>query len=243
MSATGIFVAGTDTGVGKTYVSVGLVRALVADGQRVATMKPVAAGTELTPAGPRNDDALALMAAANVAAPYERVNPYALPLAASPHLAARAAGVQIDRETVRGQYEALAADADLVIVEGAGGWLAPISDQETMADIVRALDLPVLLVVGLRLGCLNHALLSAAAIAAQATPLLGWIANSIDPTMPMRAENIATLTNRLGSTPLAVIPANSTAADANALNSHWTEASAALRRALTVYRTQSRVSP
>ena len=129
MSATGIFVAGTDTGVGKTYVSVGLVRALVADGQRVATMKPVAAGTELTPAGPRNDDALALMAAANVAAPYERVNPYALPLAASPHLAARAAGVQIDRETVRRQYEALAADADLVIVEGAGGWLAPISDQ------------------------------------------------------------------------------------------------------------------
>ncbi len=243
MSAAGIFVAGTDTGVGKTYVSVGLVRALVADGHRVAVMKPVAAGTEATPAGPRNDDALALMAAANVAAPYERVNPYALALATSPHLAARAAGVQIDLPTIRRQYDALAADADLVIVEGAGGWLAPISDRASMADIARVLDLPVLLVVGLRLGCLNHALLTAAAIAAQATPLLGWIANSIDPAMPLRAENIETLERRLGSTPFAVIPAGSNTSGANALDSHWTIASAALKCALTMYRTQSRVSP
>ncbi len=204
--ASGIFIAGTDTGVGKTWVSVGLVHALAALGQRVAVMKPVAAGTRATRLGPRNEDAEALMAAANVVAAYEDVNPYALELPVSPHLAASAENVAIDLDVIESAYARLAARADVVVIEGAGGWHAPISDHATMADIVVRLGAPVVLVVGMRLGCLNHALLTAEALAARSIRMAGWIANRIDPQMQLCDANIETLARRFALAPLAIVP-------------------------------------
>lgn len=206
MKAKSLFVTGTDTGVGKTLVSAALTRALVARGLRVAVMKPVASGSEPTPDGPRNSDALTLMAAANVPAPYEVVNPYCFLPPISPHIAAREAHVTIDLAFLRSRFGSLAAASDCVIVEGAGGWLAPISDTATMADLAAALALPVLLVVGLRLGCLNHALLTRESLATRGVAFAGWIANGIDPQLDRPAENLATLTARLGEPPLARIP-------------------------------------
>lgn len=208
MSARGVFVAGTDTAVGKTLVAAALVRALAARGAKVGVMKPVAAGAQATPDGLRNDDALALITAAGGAPSYEAVNPYCLPIAASPHIAAREAGVRIDRAVIRERFAALRAPYDIVLVEGAGGWLAPIGESETMADIAADLALPVLLVVGMRLGCLNHALLTHAAIAARGLAFAGWIANRIDPGMAYVEENLATLARRLGGEPLAIVPAH-----------------------------------
>jgi len=205
MRLRGVFVAGTDTGVGKTFVSTGLARAAVAEGRRLAVMKPVAAGAEPTPAGLRNDDALALIAAAGSTAPYELVNPYCLPHPVSPHIAARAAGVRIEPAVVRESAQRLAASGDWLLVEGAGGWHAPIGEHETMADLARALDLPVLLVVGLRLGCLNHARLTHDAIRRDGLPFAGWIGNAIDPAMAHLDENLAWLSQRFGE-PFALVP-------------------------------------
>lgn len=202
----GFFVTGIDTGVGKTLVSAALTRALVARGLRVAVMKPIASGSDLTPEGPRNSDALTLLAAANVTAPYDVVNPYCFLPPISPHIAAREAGVAIDLAFLRSRFDSLAASSDSVIVEGAGGWLAPISDTATMADLAAALSLPVLLVVGLRLGCLNHALLTRESLATRGTTFAGWIANAIDPHFDRLAENLATLTARLREPPLAYVP-------------------------------------
>jgi dethiobiotin synthetase len=203
---TGIFVTGTDTGVGKTLVSVSLVKALVRHGSRVSVMKPIASGSEHTPAGLRNADALALAAASNVAAPYAAVNPYCFEPAISPHIAAEEAGIEVDMRLIRRSFDSLAAGADLVVVEGAGGWYAPISDSQAMSDLPKLLGVPVLLVVGLRLGCLNHALLTKRAIEAGGSELVGWVANSIDPTLERRAENLSSLERRLGGEPLAVFP-------------------------------------
>lgn len=204
--AAGLFIAGTDTEVGKTLVSVSIVRALVALGLEVAAMKPVAAGASSTPQGRRNSDALALARAASVAAPYERINPYCLSAPVSPHIAAAEEGVVIEVAQIRQRFDELAADADCVVVEGAGGWLAPIGDRDTLADVARALSLPVVLVVGLRLGCLNHALLSARAIRSDGLELAGWIGNAVDPAFERPAENLASLERRLGSAPLALVP-------------------------------------
>ncbi|MCC6171388.1 MAG: dethiobiotin synthase [Gammaproteobacteria bacterium] len=201
----GVFVAGTDTGVGKTFVGAGLVAAAARDGRRVAVMKPVAAGAEPTPAGWRNEDALALMAAAGVTAPYADVNPYCLPEPVSPHIAAATAGVKIEVARLRDAAARLATDVDWLLVEGAGGWRAPIGEQETMADVARALGLPVLLVVGLRLGCLNHAQLAHAAIRADGLRFAGWIGNQVDPAMARTTENVAWLTRAIGE-PLALMP-------------------------------------
>jgi dethiobiotin synthetase len=202
----GFFIAGTDTGVGKTLVSVAVTRALVARGLRVAVMKPVAAGTIDTPVGPRNDDALALLAASNVASAYEDVNPCLLATPASPHLAARHAGVSIRPEPILAVQRKLSAVSDYLVVEGAGGWLAPISAVETMGDLARKMALPVVLVVGLRLGCLNHALLTREAIRSQGLPFAGWIANKMSTEMPLAAENIETLASRFGMSPLGIVP-------------------------------------
>lgn len=202
----GWFIAGTDTGVGKTLVSVALTRALAARGLRVAVMKPVAAGAIATPAGPRNDDALELLAACNVAAAYEDVNPCLLATPASPHLAARQAGVSIRAEPILAVQKKLAAVSDCLVVEGAGGWLAPISALETMGDLAARMALPVVLVVGLRLGCLSHALLTREAIRSQGLPFAGWIANKMSAEMPLAAANIDTLASRFGMSPLAVVP-------------------------------------
>jgi len=200
------FVTGTDTGVGKTLVSAALTRALIARGARVAVMKPIASGSDPTPEGLRNSDALALMAASNVSAPYEAVNPYCFLPPISPHIAASEAGVAIDLRLLRSRLDTLARNADCVVVEGAGGWHAPISDSATMADLATALELPVLLVVGLRLGCLNHALLTRESLATRRAAFAGWVANAIDPHFDRPAENLATLTARLGEPPLACIP-------------------------------------
>jgi dethiobiotin synthetase len=192
----GIFVTGTDTGVGK----------LVAEGLRVAAMKPVAAGAAATPAGLHNDDALALMRAANVAAAYECVNPYCFAPAIAPHIAAREAGVAIDIELVRQRFEVLAGSADCVVVEGAGGWLTPISASSTMADLADALALPVVLVVGLKLGCLNHAQLTARALSTHRAGLAGWIGNSLERAFDREADNIAGLESLLGTSAAAIVP-------------------------------------
>jgi dethiobiotin synthetase len=202
----GVFVTGTDTGVGKTVVACALVRGLRARGRKVEVMKPVASGAERTSAGLRSADALALIEAAGSAAPYTAVNPYCFEPAISPHIAADEARIAIDIGTIRHHMQALAAGADWIVVEGAGGWLAPVSEGRTMADLACALGLAVLLVVGLRLGCLSHAQLTRLAIAARGVPFAGWIADGVDPALERRAENLAALERLLGEAPLAVVP-------------------------------------
>jgi dethiobiotin synthetase len=203
----GFFITGTDTGVGKTLVAVALTRALVARGLRTAVMKPVAAGGLRTPEGLFNDDALELLAVSNVKATYADVNPWMLSMPASPHLAARADGVTIRHDRISAALDKLTAVSDLVIAEGAGGWHAPISATETMADVAGKLALPVVLVVGIRLGCLNHALLTRAAIRAHGLVFAGWIANRLATDMPLADANIETLSDRFGVAPLGVVPA------------------------------------
>lgn len=202
----GLFITGTDTGVGKTLVSVSMVRALAHHGLRVSGMKPIASGSEHTPDGLRNSDALELAAAATVQAPYERINPYCFEPAISPHIAADEARIAVDLNVIRERFAALGRDSDFVVVEGAGGWYAPINARQSMADLPRVLDIPVVLVVGVRLGCLNHALLTRREIDACGCAFAGWIANEIDPTIERRAENLASLQHLLGSEPLAVFP-------------------------------------
>lgn len=211
-----LFIAGTDTEIGKTWATTRLAAAARRSGRRVAVCKPVAAGAEYSPGGWRNDDALALIAAAGRDAAYELVNPWCLPLPASPHLAARAAGVRITLEPIVAAATTLGREADWLLVEGAGGWLAPIDDERTMADVAVALGLPVVLVVGLRLGCLNHAMLTAAAIRDSGLPLAGWIGNRIDPGFGLCRENVDTLSQRLGSAPLAVFSHEAPPADSAA---------------------------
>jgi len=201
-----LFITGTDTGVGKTLVSVSLVKALVKHGLRVSVMKPIASGSEHTPAGLRNADALALAEASNVTVPYATTNPYCFEPAISPHIAAEEAKIDVDVGLIKSQFEALAGGADFVVVEGAGGWYAPISRTQWMADLPKALGIPTLLVVGVRLGCLNHALLSKQAIEAAGVEWAGWVANAIDPTLERAAENLSSLERMLGSEPLAVFP-------------------------------------
>jgi len=199
-----LFLAGTDTGVGKTTVAVALLQRLAESGLRVAGMKPVAAGAAMTSHGWRNDDALDLLAAGNVQLPYEWVNPCCLPTGTSPHLAAREAGVQIEIAPILAAFDCIKTRSDLIIVEGAGGWLAPIGpggpeESHTMQDVAVALGLPVVLVVGMRLGCLNHALLTAGAIGRSGLPFAGWIANPIDPGFADAEAYIDSLRSRLAA--------------------------------------------
>jgi len=205
MSASGVFIAGTDTGIGKTHVSVALLHALRAAGQCAVGMKPVASGCERTPAGPRNADALALQSASAGSPDYADVNPFAFIAPVSPHLAAAAEGRRVELAPIRAACARLATQADILVVEGVGGWLAPLADDLLADALPRTLDLPVILVVGLRLGCLNHALLSARAIAADGVRLLGWIANPVDPEMALAAENLATLRRLLPAPCLGVL--------------------------------------
>ena len=177
----GWFITGTDTGVGKTHVSCALLAALTARGIPAVGMKPVASGCEPRAAGLRSADAEALRAASPVCADYGDVNPYAFAVTTAPHLAAWAEGIAIDLTHIRQCYARLAGLARCVVVEGVGGWLVPISARQTMADLAVALDLPVILVVGVRLGAINHALLTAQAIRASGLKFAGWVANRIDP--------------------------------------------------------------
>src|SRR6478735_2159659 len=184
-------------GIGKTRASVALLHALRAHGARAVGMKPVASGCELGPEGWRNEDALALQAASAGPPAYDDVNPYALPLPLAPELAARDAGVDIRLDRIVAAHARLATAGDVVVVEGVGGWAAPLSASLMQVDVVRALGVPVVLVVGLRLGCLNHSILSARAIVADGCRLLGWVGNAIDPDMACREEHRAMLLSRI----------------------------------------------
>ena len=201
-----LFITGTDTGVGKTLVSTALLYALARHHLRVTGMKPVAAGTEFIGGVEINTDVLALRAAATLAVPPELDNPVLLPDPVSPHIAAARAGVKIDIAHLVACHRALAALADAVVVEGAGGFQVPLSASETGADLAHALGLPVVLVVGLRLGCLNHALLTADAIRARGLTLAGWVANHMDATMLAQEDNIAFLQQKLQAPLLATVP-------------------------------------
>jgi dethiobiotin synthetase len=201
-----LFITGTDTGVGKTLVSCALIHALKVQGLKVAGMKPVASGSEQTSAGLRNADALALQQAANVTAEYSLINPYCFAPAIAPHLAARQVGVSIQLPVLLSAYQQLQQRADCVVVEGAGGWRVPLEPAGYLSEFPEALQLNVILVVGLRLGCLNHALLTAEAIQSGPCRLLGWVGNSVDAEFAQRDENLATLTQRLAAPCLGVIP-------------------------------------
>lgn len=202
----GWFVTGTDTEIGKTLVSAALLHALRAAGLRVAGMKPVASGCERTPAGLRNADALALLAAAGRDAAYADVNPYAFAPPIAPHIAAEQAGVRIDAAVIESAARRLAAGADALVVEGVGGFLVPLGPDLDVAGLAGALRLPVILVVGLRLGCINHALLTAEAVRARGLKLAGWVGSRVDPDMAYVAENIEALRSRLPAPCLGVLP-------------------------------------
>jgi dethiobiotin synthetase len=204
MSAKGWFVTGTDTGVGKSRASAALLHALRARHPRCVGMKPVAAGAEPDASGQlQNDDTLALRAASNVAVPPELDNPVLLADPMSPHIAAARAGRTIAIEPIVAAYRALAEHADAVVVEGAGGFLVPLTPRLTGGDLAAALGLPVILVVGLRLGCLNHALLTRDAIAVRGLRLAGWIASRLDPAMPEQEANLDYLRAQLPAPLLA----------------------------------------
>ena len=193
--ARGLFVTGTDTGVGKTVAAVALLRGLAREGVRAVGMKPVAAG--VAAGAVLNEDVVALSAAGNVDAPLADRNPYSLADAAAPHLAAARVGVVLDLEVIAAAYARLCTLADAIVVEGAGGALVPVDGRHDMLDIACRLRLPVLLVVGIRLGCLSHARMSALAIAARGLDLAGWVAARIDPAMPLADENVEWLTRSL----------------------------------------------
>jgi dethiobiotin synthetase len=220
--ARGVFITGTDTGIGKSLVSATLLAAFNGGGQRAVGMKPIASGCRPTPAGLRNDDAELLIAHSAGHPDYAQVNPYALPEAIAPHLAAAHAGVQIRIDRCAGAFAALCANAERVVVEGVGGWAVPLSAELMQADLVRALGVPVILVVGLRLGCLNHALLTARAIVEDGCELAGWIGNRIDPQMECAEENLATLRARLRAPCLGVLP-HASAPDPQQMAAHLNE--------------------
>lgn len=200
-----IYVTGTDTGIGKTFASCALLQHFRRQGLRAIGMKPVASGCAVTAEGLRNEDAEYLRAASTHRADYADVNPFAYVDPIAPHLAAIDNARPIDLDVIRAAFQRLASDADRVVVEGVGGWAAPLGESLMQADVVHALDLDVVLVVGLRLGCINHALLSARAIEADGCRLVGWIANRIDPAMLRAEDNLATLQSRLAAPLLGVI--------------------------------------
>ena len=191
------FVTGTDTGVGKTYVACKLIRDYVAQGHKVIGMKPVAAGSDLVNGQWVNDDVLRLEEASNVKAPRELINPYSFKEAVAPHIAAEKAGIVINIDVIKQAFQALSKLADIVIVEGAGGFLVPLNDQQSMADLPAVLDIPVILVVGMRLGCINHSLLTVEAIKMRGLNLHGWVANQFEPEMAFYNKNMATIAEKI----------------------------------------------
>jgi dethiobiotin synthetase len=201
----GVFITGTDTGIGKTTASCALLHALRARSLRATGMKPVASGCERTPDGWRNDDALRLLAASDPQPDYALVNPYALPAPTAPELAAADVHVNVELEPLRVAFDALAAQCDIVVAEGVGGWAAPLSAQLDQAELVRVLELPVILVVGLRLGCISHARLTARAIRGDGLRLLGWIGSEVDPAFERREETVAILDRAIPAPRLGVL--------------------------------------
>lgn len=207
---TALFVVGTDTGVGKTHATCALLHALARRYPRVCGMKPIAAGGVHTAEGFSNEDSLAHRASSTVRVPPALDNPILLPEPLSPHLAAARAGTAIDVDVVLDAVAELRARTDALLVEGAGGFLVPLSETRTGADLAVALKLPLVLVVGMRLGCLNHALLTAEAIRARGLTLAGWIANRVDPDFLCPDENLAYLRTHLGAPLWADLPFSAT---------------------------------
>ena len=201
-----LYVTGTDTGIGKTVASVALLHRLRSAGLRAIGMKPVASGCERTPDGWRNDDALRLQAASDPQPAYDDINPYALALPTAPQLAARAMSMHVDLLRLGDAYLRLAVQADAVVIEGVGGWAAPLDDGLDQVDLVRMLDVPVVMVVGLRLGCLSHARLTARAIQNDGVPLLGWIGSRVDPMFSECDDYIELLSDALSAPCLGVLP-------------------------------------
>lgn len=210
-----LFVTGTDTGVGKTRIAIALLAAFAARGFSVAGMKPVASGCRASADGLRNDDALALLAASTVRVKYADVNPYAFAPAIAPHIAAEEAGQTIELETLEHAFDRLAVLAQCVVIEGSGGWLVPIGPATTLADFALQIDAEIVLVVGLRLGCLNHSLLTLHAIRSSGLHLAGWIGNAIDPDFERAPANVATLRSRIPAPCLGLVPYQPSAAPAD----------------------------
>lgn len=202
----GWLVTGTDTAVGKTLISAALIHLLVRGGERVVGMKPIASGGRNSGDGLRSDDAAMLVAAANVNADYKNINPYIFAPAIAPHIAADEVGVRIDLEKVLSHFEILVQASDAIVVEAVGGWRAPLGRGITVEQLAKTLDLPVIMVVGLKLGCISHALLTADAIMASGLTLAGWVANVVDPEMDRVEENVATLRQQLTSPLLGHVP-------------------------------------
>ena len=201
------FITGTDTGVGKTSVAVALLQAAAKRGLSTAAVKPVAAGCERSNEGLRNDDALQLQQACTITLTYEQINPFALQPAIAPHFAAAREGLQLEAKQLARQCQSvLDLKADLTVIEGAGGWRVPLNDKETFADIAKSLKVPVILVVDIKLGCLNHALLSAEAIRADGLCLAGWVANQASGVNECHDEMVVDLQNRLGCLLLGDLP-------------------------------------
>ncbi|WP_372778410.1 dethiobiotin synthase [Litorivivens sp.] len=201
------FVAGTDTEIGKTTIACGLLEAGNQRGWRTLALKPVAAGAEPSEDGPRNDDAIALMQSASVQLSYEQVNPVLFEPPIAPHIAAQQAGRRLTVSQLVGYCRgSLMTPSDLALVEGAGGWRVPLSGRETLAGLAVELQLPVIMVVGMKLGCLNHALLTAEAIRRDGLPLAGWVANTVEKGMSCFDENVETLRQLLPAPCLGVVP-------------------------------------
>lgn len=201
----GFFVTGTDTGIGKTWVGCGLIAALRKRGHTVIGMKPVASGCRRSAEGLRNEDALHLQRVSSLNLPYEFINPYAFEPPIAPHIAAQEAGVDISFAHILDRVHELAPLVDHLLIEGVGGWRVPLGREGDVGSLASALELPVVLVVGVRLGCLNHAFLSAEAIAADGLPLVGWVANLIDPQTERLVENLETLRGGIAAPCLGVI--------------------------------------
>jgi len=215
--STHLFVAGTDTGIGKTHAAQALIHAFRRAGERVAGMKPVASGSDRTAEGLRNQDALDLQYASEPRPPYDLVNPFALEEAVAPHLAALRERVRLGWAPLDAAFAALGGDYDRIVVEGVGGWMVPLAAGMSMEDLPRRWKLPVVLVVGVRLGCISHARLTARAIQADGCELVGWIANVIEPDMPLLDDNIETLRVCLPAPCLAVLPHGDSPAEAASL--------------------------
>jgi dethiobiotin synthetase len=200
------FITGTDTNVGKTLVAAGLLTAANNKGLTTAALKPVAAGCEKTPEGLRNGDALLLQSVMSEKLHYDQINPYALEAAIAPHIAAQQEKRSLSVDRLVGFCRGVLSSANFVVVEGAGGWRVPLNAHETLADLAKNLNLPVIIVVGIRLGCINHALLTFESIARDGVAVAGWIANCVDADMPVLQENINTLKARLPIPCLGVVP-------------------------------------
>lgn len=206
MSGATYFIAGTDTGVGKTRVTAGLLAAACEAGLKVAGMKPVAAGAVRRDGRLVSEDALAIAAASGQDTPYDELNPYCLLEPISPHIAANRANIRIDIDRIAETARRMTLNHELLLIEGAGGWYTPLGAGESMADLARALAARVVLVVGMRLGCLNHARLTREAIGRSGCRYAGWIASGVDPRFEAVDENLATLASLLGAPPLGVLP-------------------------------------